>query len=696
MISAVSRCIRIASFIPLFILVVFLSLFEINDTDTIQYLASGKYIVEHGLPQGCVFTYTTQQCEMAYPEWLFHVIVYRVYRLGSWVGLGLFQVGLNTLIFGLILFYNYRKNYSFLSLSVFFILGLIVFSDRSKLRADLPSLLFSTLLFIILESFTKNSTSGKPKIIFFYGSCIFFLMMLWANIHGSFPLGFLFIGVFIFDRFITNLKSRFVYHKKTTIIDGNIRILLGYFILSLIGSSINPFGLKSFIWPYRIFWETRNISYIGEHQSPFIQTNSPRFSLVAFKYLGGLGTILILFARGFGSLKYVILYIIFLVLSTQQVRNFGYFAIISMLILPGYGDYFLRNISILFSKYRHRFNKLIISNLFKVGIIIFTALIIYLIVTQKYYFFEKRSRRFGFGISQIVFPQNAIEFIKKNNLQGNIFNSYSFGSIINWSLYPSYKSSIHGHISDPIFYTYYSRVLEDPLLYKKAVEKYNIKTFFLNFAEADTFNLVRVLYSDPEWKLVYIDPTTVIFVANISTHSQIIKEYSIDLETYPIDKPFALYKDITKVDWIILHSQIATFYYNFGLYEKALTEYQTALAENPQNIETMTKIGRTYFQLIKYDEGEKILTSVIKRKPDNDVAHFFLGRIYQAKGEYEGALREYNNTLTYNPLYEEAHFHMGSIYLQQGEKTLARKEFEDELFLNPDFVPAREVLNKLQ
>ncbi|EKD87028.1 MAG: hypothetical protein ACD_37C00070G0002 [uncultured bacterium] len=691
------RFIRFIAFLSLFTLVVFLSLFEINDADTIQYLASGKYIVEHGLPQGCVFTYTTQHCEMVYPEWLFHVIVYSVYRVGNWVGLGLFQLGLNCLIFGIILLYNYKRKYSFLSLSVFFLLGLIVASDRSKLRADLPSLLFSTLLFIILESFINKSSVTKQKIILFYGGSIFFLMMLWANIHGSFPLGYFVIGVFIFDRLLTNLKSRFVNHKKTKILDERAKILSAFFILSLIGSFINPFGLKSYILPYRFLIEARHINYISEFQSPFIQVNSPRFSLVAFKIMESIGLILIVLSIRVTLARHMLLYITFLILSIQQVRNLGYFAIISMLILPYYGDYFLRRVSVLFTKYRNRFIifAMFLGNLGRLSMILFTVVFIYLIVTQKYYFFEKRSRRFGFGLSQIVFPLNAVEFIKKNNLQGNVFNSYSFGSIINWSLYPAYKSSIHGHLSDPLFFNYYSRVLNDPLFYKEAVEKYKIKTFFLNYAEPNTFLLVRYLYSDPDWKLVYLDPTTVIFVANIAEHSQVIKEHAIDLKTYPLDKPFAFYKNITKVDLITMHSQIATFYYNFGLYEKALVEYQKALTENPQNFVLMTNLGRTYVNLKKYDEGENILTSALKRNTRYDVAHFFLARIYQIKEEYGQALEEYSKTLKYNPKYKEAHFSIGEIYLQMGNIFQARREFEEELFQNPNHALAREALQKL-
>lgn len=37
-----------------FILIVLLATSKIGDPDTAQYLASGRYIVEHGLPRECV------------------------------------------------------------------------------------------------------------------------------------------------------------------------------------------------------------------------------------------------------------------------------------------------------------------------------------------------------------------------------------------------------------------------------------------------------------------------------------------------------------------------------------------------------------------------------------------------------------------------------------------------------------------
>src|SRR5579859_4649063 len=74
---------------------------KISDADTAYYLASGKYIINYGFYQaGCVFSYVPRPCStIVHNEWLFHVISYIFYEVGSWNAETFLQIFLAALIF---------------------------------------------------------------------------------------------------------------------------------------------------------------------------------------------------------------------------------------------------------------------------------------------------------------------------------------------------------------------------------------------------------------------------------------------------------------------------------------------------------------------------------------------------------------------------------------------------------------------
>jgi hypothetical protein len=58
------------------------------DNDCWWHVKSGKFIVENGLPEKDVFTYTAADTEWHNHEWLAQVIFYKVYQAGDASGFG--------------------------------------------------------------------------------------------------------------------------------------------------------------------------------------------------------------------------------------------------------------------------------------------------------------------------------------------------------------------------------------------------------------------------------------------------------------------------------------------------------------------------------------------------------------------------------------------------------------------------------
>src|SRR3989344_3602316 len=95
--------VKIIAIFSFFVLVFSFAAFGIQDTDVAQYLASGKYIVQHQtIPTTNIFSYPNVNYGMVWDEWLFHVIVYGIFSLAGFVGLAIFQIIIVVSIFALL------------------------------------------------------------------------------------------------------------------------------------------------------------------------------------------------------------------------------------------------------------------------------------------------------------------------------------------------------------------------------------------------------------------------------------------------------------------------------------------------------------------------------------------------------------------------------------------------------------------
>jgi hypothetical protein len=109
------------------------------------------------------------------------------------------------------------------------------------------------------------------------------------------------------------------------------------------------------------------------------------------------------------------------------------------------------------------------------------------------------------------FPVGAVEYLINNQLAGPMFNNYGFGGYLVWSLGPEYKVFIDGRgdayerggvLSD---YVHISGLKPGAL---DVLRGYGVQSCVLRRDEP----LATVLYASPEWRRVYRDDITAIFV----------------------------------------------------------------------------------------------------------------------------------------------------------------------------------------
>jgi hypothetical protein len=124
-------------------------------------------------------------------------------------------------------------------------------------------------------------------------------------------------------------------------------------------------------------------------------------------------------------------------------------------------------------------------------------------------------------------PVQGTEFLSHQNIPGNLFNSVRQGGYIIWKLFPQKLSFIDGRmvLRSRNFFAGYLAVLDDPPKFYMLQKQYNITHAMLPISINERhLPLARMLYHDPEWSLIFINGSEVIF-----TNDSNYKANSIDI-----------------------------------------------------------------------------------------------------------------------------------------------------------------------
>ena len=171
------------------------------DYDFWWHIATGRYIVEtKTIPDKDPFSFVNNLEEnkninparekvVLKSYWLSQVLFYKIYDVFNDKGMIILR---SLILFSTVflIFCWFRRNK--VSFYIIYPLVFIVFCQTMRHAGERPvlfTILFSVLIFFILDDFKQR----KSKLLFL----LIPLMLLWANMHGGFILGIIFILAFI-------------------------------------------------------------------------------------------------------------------------------------------------------------------------------------------------------------------------------------------------------------------------------------------------------------------------------------------------------------------------------------------------------------------------------------------------------------------------------------------------------------------
>ena len=201
---------------------------SLSAVDLAYHLRAGDEILgTRAIPRVDGWTFTADGLPWFDQQWGSQVILSIVYRVGGWTGLALFRAGLVGVVFGAVLLIGLRRGMSPRNAAL---LALGAFAVAAPALALRPQLLGMACFAILLVPVSDRRR--RPALLW----AIPVLAIVWANLHGSFFLAPLVLGL----AWLEDAAERSARARRTLLVA----------LVSAVAACVTPFGPA--VWAYAV------------------------------------------------------------------------------------------------------------------------------------------------------------------------------------------------------------------------------------------------------------------------------------------------------------------------------------------------------------------------------------------------------------------------------------------------------------
>jgi len=610
---------------------------KILGLDIWWHLAVGRYLLKTWtFPARDVFSFTGGAWDNK--EWLFGIFVYIMQRAGGIDFLTIVKAALYSSIFLVVLALSIRRSSNrYISLGVA-LLAAVACRVRLAFRPELVSFLFIAILLLLIDQYMK----GKRKPLCFFP----LLMLLWVNLHPLAILGLAIILIYIAGDVIARLSGGYARKNGWRLLDRRgFALLVVIFIACGVAFICNPISVMRFLSPFDLLTTHSQFLATLTEVKPLPVLQFPAFAamllLAAFT--------VVMFVASMEPADTIML-VGFGLLSVTMARNAPLLPICAAPIIAS-------QLAGLWGAVPAAAN-LFLAKWKKVGDVLTASLLIVVMV------WACLSAGFGLGYSGLLYPEGAVKYVEENSLSPRMFNIYDWGGFLIWRLYPHYKVFMDGRGPDvysPEIWAEYQTVELGMDGWEKVLDKYGV-----NFMIISTGNklqdLIARLNGAPEWRLVYWDFQSMLFLRDVPENKQLISAYEYKaLDTEKLSFRFFVPP---------FETQIMSELYDF-------------LKTHPDSLGGANLLAMSYLRKGQIDQAIGEFEKISKVHPRTPKLHYNIGVLYSQKGEQEKAFGEYEKEIAIDPKFSEARNNAGRILFEKGDLDRAKKYFKEAIRDNP-------------
>ena len=631
------KWILLSFLIALFVFSALFATKKIADPDFWWHLKTGEWIWHHkAIPHVDPFSYTFGGVEWVNYEWLFHALIYPIYRLSGFEGL-IVSVIIFALLTFAVLFFACREvegGRRWVTLLILF-LALMAVQGRFSIRPQMISYFLLAFYLFLLILYRKERITTRQLIIFLIPTHIF-----WVNVHGGFFLGGLVVGAYTLGRFAP-LALRHRRDLSPVFRDKRLQGLLLVCLLLAMASLVNPYTYRIFSIPLKTAgsetlqgiteWLGIDIRFIGIFAIEYTMWFRILFLTGAISFL--------IWRDNLKRIEDVVIFALLSYMAFKHVRFTGEFAIVAAPII-------VDNLASLRWRVRGwRWARLVPL----VAIILFS-------------FYEARNLvrmdRIGLGVGR-NYPAGTVRFLKEHQIKGNLFNTYGHGGYLIWHLWPDIPVFIDGRtptIYDDDFFWLYGLAARDKDIWEKVVQNYGIEIVLVwDTREMGYTSLFYWLDEDEGWRLVAFDDESNLYLKRGGRFDGLIERYGFhDLRPADVFMDYAKGKKGDK------------------RYLKALGGgLEEACRRYPDAFYPFYYLG-VYHQIYgtadHLQDAEKAFRKAVANRPDLQRGHYELGFTLMKVGRYDEAIEAFKRSMRLGGrLPADIYYYLGASFFHQGE-----------------------------
>ena len=478
--------IRQIFFIVLFLGLFLMTLRPIADPDFWWHLRTGQLIVQtHAIPHTDPFSYTKAGGPWITHEWLSELMIYGLFRLGSY---GLLIFIFSFIITGAFMLAYLRSPAETRPYVAGFVLllGAISTAPTWGVRPQMISLLITSLFLYLLDRYRQDG-----KLTFLIPLPL--ITLIWVNLHAGYFLGLVLVGIYIVGGLTDMLMAEF--HKEEKIDDlptlKSILILCGILGACILATLANPNGIHIIIYPFQTLTSSSMQLFIQEWFSP--DFHQMMWQPLAWLILALIGIGMI--SKKSISPTNILLTLVFGYAALRSMRNIPLFAIVAIPVLAEQVGSLVRIRSEVQTP--SRLLRLTVPILLVCVVLVTSLRFVQVVQGQAETEAEK-------------FPKAAVDWILENKPGGHLFNSYGWGGYLIWRLYPEYPVYIDGRADlygDKFIFDYMSIYRAEPG-WEDKLNNQGVQTILVE-SNAPLANVLRQLQP---WRIAFEDQASVIFV----------------------------------------------------------------------------------------------------------------------------------------------------------------------------------------
>lgn len=291
-------------------------LLPMSPNDSWWHLATGRVIVEgRAIPNVDVFSYTYFGAPWFDQPWLAQIVLYALHGLGGVPVLVLFVFLLLVVTFALLLRLCTRITGDAKLATALLILTLPASSPNWSLRSQIFAIpLFVAFLVILTEWRAGRNRRGLWLLPG--------LMAVWVNVHGSFVLGGLLVGLVVAGAGMEHLRSG---RACRPVAIPPIRHLVAWGAVTALATLANPRGPEVIGYVFSLLGDPAVQSLIQEWQAP----HPASFVGAAFLAYAGATAVTMLVSRRRTDATELLTFAVFLVMAVGAERHVAWFALVT-------------------------------------------------------------------------------------------------------------------------------------------------------------------------------------------------------------------------------------------------------------------------------------------------------------------------------------------------------------------------------